>query len=142
MKVWFPVSLQESKKDSESSYYMHCSLYLARFKAILRRNVLIPKWNVVGDKLIESELLHNVTQNFKVLNIPNQFINNLRCTYDGYSEKCYYYIPDIVRCFGTTDNLNKIIHICEFGNDMIPPLNWVRHSYLILKDTVRGELKS
>lgn len=139
MKIWFPVSLSESGRESPTDYFLSCCLYLSRFKTILRSNILIVKWQVLDEKLKESDLLEDATEKFKATNIPNQFINNLNCGYDGYTEKCYYYVSNLVKCFGTSNNLNKLIDLCEFGNDDIPPINWIRHSYLLFKDAVKED---
>ena len=72
----------------------------------------------------------------KIFSIVNQYINSLTCYYDTSAEKCYYTISDLIKINGTNMSLSKLIQIIEFGDKGIPPMNWIRHSYLIFEDIV------
>lgn len=136
MKIWFPINLSQSEKSNSSEYMMYCSICLPQLKYMLKRNILFPKWKVLEQKLIESKALDIVSERFNIMNIPNQFINSLCCKYDNFSEKCYYDVSDMIKCYGTTNSLKDIIRLCEYGNDSIPPLNWIRHSYIEFSDMI------
>ena len=66
-------------------------------------------------------------------------MNNLNCFYNANQGKCYYSVSDSIKCIGTNNNLNYLIRLCEYGNDIVPPLNWIRHSYNKFVDIVRDE---
>ena len=79
------------------------------------------------------------TKTISVERICDQYINQLRCTYDVTSGYCYYYIPNTIRCVGTNSCLLDVIRLIEYGNNYVPPMNWVRHSYLEFVDYIEGK---
>lgn len=139
MKIWFPISLEDTENNDVNRYILKCYGYLYTLRAILKSNIILPKWKVIETKLQENNLLDVVGNKFNISNIPYQYVNNLNCFYNANQGKCYYGVPDSIKCIGTNNNLNYLIRLCEYGNDVIPPLNWIRHSYHKFVDIVRDE---
>ena len=97
IKLLYPKTLEnESKK---AMYFSQCMLNLISLKSILSSNINVTRWKAVKDKLVNCELVNfNVDLSFNILNIPNQYVSNLRCGYDNSLKQCYNYVPDLVRC--------------------------------------------
>ena len=68
-------------------------------------------------------------------------MSSLQCSYDLTTSKCYFYVPDNIRCIGTTNQLNYVIRLIEYGTDQIPPMNWIRHSYIQYYNSVVEEVQ-
>ena len=139
MKIWYPIQYDESKNGSTIMYIATCQVNLKIFKNILFRNILTTKWSALTDTLCETGIINNTfTRRFKAIQIAQQYVNNLRCYYDANLAKCYYMVPDSIKCVGTDLQLNKVIKLIEYGDKNVPPINWIRHSYLIFKDMILG----
>lgn len=141
MKIWYPINLEQSKKDNVSLYTTMCYLNMCRFKGILRDTLytLNTRLPSMEKRLKESELLTiDNEMKFSIKKILNQYINSLTCKFDNGSARCYYYIPDMIKCYDTRQSLNFVIRLIEYGNETIPPLNWIRHSYTLFEDYIGG----
>jgi hypothetical protein len=140
MKIWYPQTLDESKCKNVPDYLFKCQASVYLFKLCLRRNINNLKWNILNDKLKKIESI-NFVRDIKAISIANQYISSLQCSYDYHSTRCYFYVPDNVRCIGTTTPLNYVIRIIEYGSDEIPAMNWIRHSYLEYKDLIAKDVQ-
>ena len=142
MKIWYPKRYDNSKTDNVNDYKRECGLGLQAFKAILRNNINSPRWGLLKQKLLTSKYIMVNNQNaFNPVSIPNQYIAYLQCYYDYAENRCYYEVPDTVRCVGTTTSLNDVVKLIEYGNDTIPPMNWIRYSYLKFNYIIMGDDK-
>lgn len=135
MKVWYPYNYTDSKCHSINEYIMSCTLDMSRFKLILMKNIISERWKLATTKL--NNLLH--TDTIKRTDIPDSYINALMCGYDPVRGCCYYYISPFRKVGNTIYSLIKTIRLCEYGNDTIPPCNWIRHSYNEFVDTITGD---
>ena len=128
MRIWYPKTSDSSK--SKRSYIFRCNVKLEVFKRILRKNMNIPKLDVRRDYLLNCELIEwTNTFNMSVVQIVNTYINKLYCVYDANELKCYYTIPKGTKCPFSNTELDYVIRLLEYGNNELPPLNWIRHSY-------------
>lgn len=137
LKLWFPKNFEESKKENINDYITQCTIAINPLKTILRNNINISRWNLLTTKLIDSEIV-DVENSYKFLarRIPLQYIDRLLVAYDTATSKCYYYVPDMVRCQYTTNSLNDIVRLIEYGNNRIPPMHWLRDSYMQFVDLI------
>lgn len=137
LRLRYPLNLTESRKGSQQNYYQACCLSIYSLKGMLYRNINVSRWNSLQKVFEENNVFNNTfIRNVKTINIAHQYINELRCYYNSADDYCYYYVPDTVRCIGTNYSLNKIIKLIEYGNDMIAPMNWIRHSYILFVDKI------
>lgn len=137
IRLWFPKNFEESKKEDINSYIAECTLYLVSIKTILQNSINISKWNLLTPKLIDSKII--LVQNpykFLARRIPFQYVNNLTVSFDKNNSRCYYYVSDMVKCQYTANSLNEVVQLVEYGNDVIPPINWIRSSYIKFVDTI------
>ena len=143
MKIWYPLEYDEIKYKNISAYILACQIQLYTLKSILKRNIIYSKWEALKEPLTEIGVIDEKTfiRRYKPVDIAYQFVNNLKCYYDVNITKCYYAVQDSVRCVGTNVSLNKVIKLLEYGNKYIPPINWVRHSYIIFKDNILEGVK-
>lgn len=140
MKIWYPISFEDSGEDQLYLYIAKCSLSTVLLKSILRSNINSPRWGMLTDKLKKSSIINVQNKDrFNAVQIPNQYISYLTCSYDYTECKCYYAVADNVRCTFTTTPLNDVVKLVEFGNDSIPPMNWIRHSYAKFADMISAE---
>ena len=141
MKIWYPIKFGEFESDNIQLYTMKCQTDLSSFRIFLRSNFNNLRWKLVPEKLKKVsniQLLRDIKPN----DIAIQYINSLQCRYDTSSGCCYYYVPDLVRCNGTTQSLNFVIRLIEYGNDDVTPMNWIRHSYIKFTDFImEGNVK-
>lgn len=143
MRLKYPKNFEESESNNITEYIRLCQIDMYRFKGILKQNINITRWKTLqhtfqDNNIVESTFVRKVN----VFNIANQFINELCCSFDRINSYCYYYVPDTIRCVGTNTSLNKVIRLIEYGNDKIPPMNWIRHSYMKFSDYVlRKDIK-
>lgn len=138
MKIWYPISFEQSKNNNINLYNAMCLFDLYRFKNILKNNLSLVNTKLPGIqiRLNECPLVKvNNEITFNINAILNRYINSLTCKCDN-SSRCYYYVPDIVRCPGAENSLNFVIRLIEYGNDTIPPLNWIRHSYTLFEEYI------
>lgn len=143
MKIWYPITFEDSGMDDLSSYITACAFDLLLLQSILRNNINLTRWNTLTEKLPKCKhILIQNTHYFKATKIPTQYISYLRCNYDNAAGQCYYSVPDNVRCIGTATPLNKVVKLIEYGNDLIPPFGWIRHSYVAFKTRVMGDVKN
>ena len=140
MKIWYPLNFAESKCKTVPDYLLKCQLGLYTFRLCLRHNLNNLKWTALTDKLKEVETI-NFTKDIKAITIANQYMSSLQCSYDLTTSKCYFYVPDNIRCIGTTNQLNYVIRLIEYGTDQIPPMNWIRHSYIQYYNSVVEEVQ-
>ena len=142
MNIKYPINISKSGLDKKG-YYRNCQLDMYTFRMILKQNINVSRLTALQKTLEENKIVEGsfkeLPKNFTII-IVNQFINELRCTYNPTSECCYYYIPKTIRCAGTNVELLYIIKLIEFGNDKIPPLGWISHSYNKFKDYIAGRL--
>lgn len=140
LRIRYPKNFSESKEYDVQSYIRTCNIDIYKLKGILKNNINKPKCNVVREKLLKHNILNTTfTKTISVDRICDQYINQLRCTYDVTSGYCYYYIPNTIRCVGTNSCLLDVIRLIEYGNNYVPPMNWVRHSYLEFVDYIEGK---
>lgn len=141
MKIWYPINFAQSKEKDVSFYNTSCCLSLYRFKGILKNDLyrLNTRLPSMENRLKQCEAM-NVTNEFRfnLKKILNYYIGCLTCKYDISSARCYYYVPDTVRCPDTSNSLNFVIRLVEYGNDTVPPLNWIRHSYTLFEEYIGG----
>lgn len=135
MKIWYPQTLDKSKCKGIPSYLLKCQADLFLLRLCLRHNINNLRWNDLNNRLKNCKSI-NFVKDIKAITIANQFISCLQCSYDNSSCKCYYYVPENIKCIGTTNTLNYVIRLIEFGNDEIPTMNWIRHSYIEFKNKV------
>jgi hypothetical protein len=137
LRLWFPKNFEESKKENINDYITECTIAINPLKMILRNNINISRWNLLTTKLINSEIV-DVQNSYKFLarRIPLQYIDRLLVAYDTTTSKCYYYVPDMVRCQYTTNSLNDVVRLIEYGNNTIPPMHWLRDSYMQFVDLI------
>lgn len=136
MKLWYPVACKN--KSDVQVYISICHAKLADFKRILRQNINKDKVKAIQAKIQESTVV-TVTDSFSVAKTLETFINSLTCNYDTASRKCYYTVSDLIQCRGTNRSLNFMIKLFEFGNGVIAPLVWLRHSYNKFKELIQRE---
>lgn len=139
MKIWMPVNLAESKEPNLDAYVLECKLLLYRLRSILLAHMIKTKWKIFAQKIKETDsdelkILKNVES------IPLQYINNLQCYLDRDLAKCYFAVPDKLRCKGSILSLDKVVRLAEYGNDTIPPMNWIRHSVVKFYDFILFDL--
>ena len=135
MKIWMPVNFETSKEPNIQAYIFSCNLHLYHLRAILSANIIKSKWEIFLAKLQNIKDFSEVNVD-RLKNAQYQYINSLVCEFDKQQSRCYFYVPPTVRCKGTDIDLNKVIKLAEFGNDTIPPMNWIRHSCLKFKDYI------
>lgn len=136
MKIWYPVVCKP--KADVQVYISVCQSRLADFKRILRQHINKEKLKVIQTKIPESTVV-KVTESFSAQNTLETFINSLTCRYEPSSRKCFYTVSDLIPCKGTNRSLNFMIKLFEFGNGIIPPLAWLRHSYVKFKELIQKE---
>ena len=128
MKIWFPKRI-DSDEDI-NKYIATCSLSMGSFIMILNSNLNIPKFKLIETKLIEGKLLDFINvDKFSIMSAIRMYQSYLRCEYDGSEKRCYFDISKMIKCPNTNNSLDYVIRLIEFGNDKIPPSNWIRHSY-------------
>lgn len=126
-----------SKKDDETTLqYIHrCQLNLCVFKQILRNNIKQDKLNVRKNLILkQSNIQWTSTYKCNMYNILMLYVNNLNCVYDSKLDKCYYGVPDSIRCPNTKTSLNTVIRTLEYGTTDMIPLFWVRQSLFNFKE--------
>lgn len=139
MKIWMPVNQEQSKKPNIESYVFSCNLYLYRLRSILFAHMIKTKWKIFEQKLNESD--SDELKSLKnVESIPLQYMNSLKCFLDRDLAKCYFAVPEKIRCNGSSLSLDKVVRLAEYGNDDIPPMNWIRHSTLKFYDYVINDV--
>jgi hypothetical protein len=139
IRLKYPKNFEESECQTFDEYTRLCQINLYRFKGILKQNINITRWKVLQKTFEENNILEGTfIRKINVLSIAYQFINELKCSFNKPDSCCYYYTPDTIRCTGTNMSLNKTIRLIEYGNDKVPPMNWIRHSYLKFSDYVLG----
>lgn len=137
MKLWYPEKFDSDKEANNSMYIWKCCLMLMSFKMILRNNINKSRWLSLDSRLKDLGVIQKDTiRNYSALDIANQYINNLSCHYDALQQQCYYSVSDLIKAVGTNYSLNNIIRLVEYGNKDIPPMNWLRHSFMIFTDKV------
>ena len=142
LKLWFPKTMEESKQQTVPQYIAYCNIAMYSLKNILQANINTSRWNILTPKLVESNLVQiDNPLKFNARQIPNQFIVRLCCVYEPNLSKCYFCVPDTVKCRYTSNTLNQVIELVEFGNDVIPPMNWVRYSYQKFVDVTMESIK-
>ena len=137
MKIWYPIQYEPDDYTGVQDYIQQCTVDGNVLKAILKNGMNNTRFTALQSKLDKCEAIHYTTeQRRSPITIANMYINSLQCFYDFGSYMCYYAVPDIVRCPNTTDSLNYVIRLIEYGNDEIPPMNWIRHSYEQFKEKI------
>lgn len=142
LKLWFPLNFEESKKENINEYIVECTFAIYSLQTILRNNINISRWNLLNSKLVNSTVIQ--VQNpskFLARRIPMQYVSKLTVAYDKNNSRCYYYVPDTVRCLYTANTLNEVVQLVEYGNDTIPPMNWLRYSHKKFVDTIMENKK-
>lgn len=136
IKIWYPV--KKSEDTNINAYMIGCYMQLLAFKNILRSNINVSKWKALEPKLINNNLVRiNKTTKLNILNIPNTYVNCLKCFFDPNLQRCYYAVSEFTKCpYSESISLNFIIKLVEYGNESIPPLNWIRHSYSKFVDVI------
>jgi hypothetical protein len=137
MKYIIPI--EKENNETVSEYYNKCSIMLISFRQILRNHINVGKLDARKQLLLsQPNIIWKVNDlNFNILLIINQYINSLQCFYDKRENKCYYSVPNIVRCIYTNTSLNTVIRTLEYGGGDMPPLYWIRPSYTeFIKTTV------
>ena len=135
MKIWYPIECKEP--ESRQIYISRCQSDLNELRKILRYNINKDKVMAIQHDITESTLF-TINKDFSVKQTMELFVASLVCKYDTASSKCYYTVSDLVHCRGTNKSLNFMIRLFEFGNTIIPQLNWIRHSYVKFKEYVIG----
>ncbi|MBO7212378.1 MAG: hypothetical protein J6V44_15430 [Methanobrevibacter sp.] len=135
MKIWYPIKFSEFNSDNLQLYLLKCQADLGSFKLFLKSNYNDLRWKVVTNKLRDVASI-NLLRDINAGDIASQFINSLQCKYDANTGCCYYFVSEFVKCNGTTESLNFVIRLIEYGNDALTPMNWIRHSYLKFTDFV------
>ena len=135
MKLWYPYNLTESKRTDVNDYITSCTLDMYRLKLLLRKNIISERWKIIASKL--NSLLH--TDVLTGPTITDSYIQYLECRYDPSRNCCFYTVSPFRKVGKTRYNLAKIIRLCEYGNDTIPPTNWVRHTYREFVDIITGD---
>lgn len=128
MILWFP----KKKKDEEDSsiYIYSCRAALSTFKMILNSNINKPSMKRIDNILKGKNVLDFTNKDrFSIFSVIRFYESSLACYYDDKERRCYYEIPKIIKCPNTTNSLQFVIRLIEFGNDLIPPTNLIRHSY-------------
>lgn len=142
LKIWFPKTFEELNQETVAQYICYCNIAMYTLKNILQSNINSLRWNTLTSRLTESNLIQiDNPIKFNAIRIPNQYISRLCCTYDPNISKCYYYVPDSVKCQYTSNTLNQVVELAEYGNDVIPPMNWIRYSYTKFVDRVMRNMK-
>ena len=135
MRIWCPVKRFE--KENIPQFINRCNTYLSQFRMILQSNINIPSMKRIEKILKERDFLLFVNkERFSILQTLNQYISSLNCYYDESENKCYFDIAGITRCINTKNSLQFVIRLIEFGNDIVPPTNWIRHSYVKFLDFI------
>lgn len=130
IKLWFPKTMEECNQQSVPQYISYCNLAMYTLRNKLRTNINSARWGILTPKLTQSTLIEITNpMKFNARQIPDQYISKLVCGYDENRARCYYYVPDNVKCLYTSNSLNQIVELIEYGNDLIPPMNWLRYSY-------------
>ena len=129
MILWFPKS--RDNNEDLSLYVYSCKAAMSTFKMMLKNNINMPQMQRI-EKILKNKDLLNFTNKdrFSIQSVIQCYISSLACFYDAESDRCYYEISKILSCPNTTNNLQFVIRLIEFGNENIPPTNWVRHSYM------------
>lgn len=137
MKIWFP--RKKKNEETELIYKSHCKLTMSLFKMCLNNTINVPSLKRTENIIRSKELLDFVNKdNFSVLTALKQFNSYLMCMYDSEEQRCYYTVPNIVRCNNTNNSLEFVIKLLEYGNNYVPPMNIIRHSYLKFCDIYSG----
>ena len=138
MTIWYPQKLQNN--EDISLYFTKCSFSVGMFQMALRNNINLPCLKRIEQIMKKYDILDFTNkENFSINNVLNQYIGSLICKYDEQSTQCYYTISKITKCVNTTNNLDFVIRLIEFGNDKIPPTAWIRKSYKNFCDVVMGK---
>ncbi len=142
MKLWFPISGDDFNYTNE--YINYCESRLSEFKILLRNKLNVSKLNSRKDGLLNSKNIRwlPTTINFKLTSITDMYIRRLHCELDKNSNRCYYTVHNGVKCPGTETSLNTVIKIIEFGNELVPPMNWIRHTYQEFVETIKTITKT
>lgn len=139
LKLWFPMNFEESKKEQINDYIVQCTFATYSLQTILRNNINISRWNLLTPKLIDSTVIQvENPYKFMARRIPIQYVERLTVAYDKNNSRCYYYVPDTVKCQYTANTLNDVVQLVEYGNDTIPPMNWLRYSHKKFVDMIMG----
>lgn len=128
MKIWFPKRLD--KNDDLSVYKTSCNLAISTFRMCLNYYLNVPSLTRIERILKENNMLEFTNKDrFSIMGVIQQYESSLQCYYDAGEQRCYFEISHIAVCQNTKNKLDYVIRLIEFGNDKIPPTNWVRHSY-------------
>ena len=133
MKIWYPISLDTDNKQTKQDYIRQCLIDLYVFKQLLKKTMNYTRINSAQNKLKESTIIHT-TEHFKLQEAMLKFVDCLSCHYDDDLCRCYYSVSDLVMCPRCEEKLNYVIRLVEFGNDSIPPMNWIRFTVIKFKD--------
>ena len=137
MKYIIPI--EKENNETVSEYYNKCSIMLISFRQILRNHINVSKLDARKQLLLlQPNIIWKINDlNFNILLIINQYINSLQCFYNKRENKCYYSVPNTVRCVYTNTSLNTVIRTLEYGGGDMPPLYWTRPSFAeFIKTTV------
>lgn len=139
LKIWYPQQYNPSKFDDLEHYKSKCQLDLYVLRDILSKNMPISLMKHADSTINTSNLIHKTdNDDIETLSIANSFISNLRCSFSDNMSRSFYYVPKYVRCSHTSDSLDYVVRLLEFGFDNIAPICWIRHSYLKFSDYVNG----
>lgn len=128
MKVWFPI--EKSNNEEYLEYVSKCRSMIAVFKMCFNSCVNRSSLLRIERIMKENNMLDFLNKDrVSILQALNQYTASLKCYYDKRRNQCYYDTPKIVKCNNTTTSLEYVMRLIEFGNDLIPPTNLIRHSY-------------
>lgn len=140
MKIWYPVSFEESQAKTLQQYVYQCVVDLALFKTMLSRNIPQTKLKSMTARIIKSTDITSKDTTFSVQKVLNRYLSSLQCKYDAGCGRCCYYISDLMKCPDSDKSLNYVVRLLEYGNDKIPPMFWIRRTYRSFSDYVVRKL--
>lgn len=139
MRILYPVSFNESNYSTIEEYITKCNFDLVLLKSILRQNINKSRWNALNYRLHKCNQIKFNRSNKSIISNALQYINGLQCYFDSNLNRCYYQVSDLIRGFGTLTSLNFIIRVIEYGILDIPPMNWIRHSYMQFSNIILSD---
>lgn len=136
MNVVLPRALFNAKNSKD--YVKLCNKYLTLYKDLLYKHLNKTKLILHKQRLENDSNIQKIYSGLNMNLIIDTYINNLKVIYNSRLDICYYDVPEKLKCPGTNTSMKYVIKALEYGDELYPPLYWIRLTYKIFKLTLYG----
>ena len=125
-------------------YFKFCYSRLNEFKAELRKNLNMTKFNLRYDYMVDNKLIEfndddNIPTSLFISNfIINSFILNKRISVLG-NVNTAFVIPDYILIPFSTMSVTHFIRYIEYGTLEMAPYKWISHTWRLFSENIQSE---